>query len=113
MERYGAIAIFIVAATPLPDDVFYIPMGLARFTIAKFFLACLAGKFLLTLVVALSGRYSVSWISGFISLDSPLAIVASIAFIVLSIYATFKIDWETIFMKYFLKKEEGKSAKKE
>ena len=32
MERYGFMAVFIVAALPLPDDIFYIPLGLTQFT---------------------------------------------------------------------------------
>jgi len=111
MERYGFMAVFIVAATPLPDDIFYIPMGLAKFTFIKFFLACLAGKFLLTLVVALSGRYSISWIRSLISPESILGIIITILFIAVSIYATVKIDWEAIFVKYFLPKKKKPSKK--
>ena len=111
MERYGFMAVFVVAATPLPDDVFYIPMGMAQFTFIKFFLACLAGKFLLTLVVALSGRYSISWIRSLIGPESILGVIVTILFIIGSIYVTIKIDWEAIFVKYFLPKKD-KSSKK-
>ena len=46
-----------------------------------------------------------------ISPENPLTIVATILFIVVSVYATFKINWEAIFVKYFLKKEDEKSSK--
>jgi len=107
LERYGFLAVFIVAATPLPDDIFYIPMGIARFASIKFFLACLFGKFLLTLLVALSGRYSILWINRLISPESPLGLVVTVLFIIISIYSTIKIDWEHIFKKYFLKRNEN------
>jgi membrane protein DedA with SNARE-associated domain len=108
MERYGFLAVFIVAATPLPDDIFYIPMGMAEFTALKFFLACLAGKFLLTLVVAICGRYSINWIHSLISPESLIGAIVTILFIVISIYVTLKVDWEEIFMKYFKKRIEEK-----
>jgi len=111
MERYGFMAVFIVAATPLPDDIFYIPLGMAKFTFVKFFLACLGGKFLLTTVVALGGRYSISWINRLISPESLLGIIVTILFIVGSIYATIKINWEAIFVKYFLPKKDRQSKK--
>ncbi|MCJ7633046.1 VTT domain-containing protein [Candidatus Bathyarchaeota archaeon] len=105
MERYGFIAVFVVAASPLPDDIFYIPMGMAKFTSIKFFLACFCGKFLLTLFVALGGRYSITWISRLVNPESLVGIGITILFIVGSIYATLKIDWEAIFIKYFLPKK--------
>ena len=109
LERYGFMAVFIVAATPLPDDIFYIPMGMAKFTPIRFFLACFGGKFLLTLVVALSSRYSVSWIRMLIGPESPLGIIATILFIVVSIYATIRIDWEKVFVKHFLPRKKKPS----
>ncbi|MDQ1281087.1 MAG: hypothetical protein QG670_2351 [Thermoproteota archaeon] len=108
MEHYGFIAIFIVAATPLPDDIFYIPMGMAQFTVIKFFLACLAGKFFLTLVVAICGRYSIHWIQSLINPGSLLGVTVTILFIIASIYFTLKVDWEKIFLKYFRKRIGGK-----
>ncbi len=105
MEKYGTSAVFLVAATPLPDDIFYVPLGLAEFTVWKFFVSCFLGKFLLTLVVALGGRYSVSWIERLLSPDSLFGVVATVLFIAVSVYATLKVDWEAITMKYFLKGE--------
>lgn len=112
MERYGFWAVFIVAATPLPDDIFYIPLGIAKFAFIQFFFACLAGKFLLALVVALGGRYSIAWIERFVHPESLLGAIITVLFIAGSIYATIRIDWEAIFVKYFLKKEK-KSPEKE
>ena len=112
MEHYGVMAIFIVASTPLPDDIFYIPLGMTRFSSINFFLACFAGKFLLTLIVALGGRYSISWISLLINPGTLLGVVVTLLFIAASIYATIKIDWEAIFVKYFLSKEDKTSRKK-
>ena len=44
VKRYGGGAAFIAAATPVPDDLVYIPLGLAKYSPKKFFVATLAGK---------------------------------------------------------------------
>ena len=31
VKRYGASAAFVAAATPIPDDIVYIPLGLAKY----------------------------------------------------------------------------------
>ncbi|MEK6956957.1 MAG: VTT domain-containing protein, partial [Thermoproteota archaeon] len=31
VKRYGAAAAFVAAATPIPDDIVYIPLGLAKY----------------------------------------------------------------------------------
>jgi len=110
MDHYGPMTIFIIAATPLPDDIVYVPLGIIRYSPLKFFLYCLAGKFLLTLVIAWAGHLSINWILKFLGGESRLGILLTIAFIVVSVYATLKIDWEKIFVKYFEKRIEGKKA---
>ena len=37
VKRYGAGAAFIAAATPIPDDLVYIPLGLAKYDPKRFF----------------------------------------------------------------------------
>ena len=44
VKRYGATAAFVAAATPIPDDIVYIPLGLAKYSPKKFFVATLSGK---------------------------------------------------------------------
>lgn len=56
VKRYGAAAAFIAAATPIPDDLVYIPLGLAKYNPKRFFLATFAGKVVLSYVVV-GGSY--------------------------------------------------------
>ena len=41
-------AAFFAAATPIPDDLIYVPLGLAKYNPKKFFIATLTGKFVLS-----------------------------------------------------------------
>lgn len=56
VKRYGAAAAFIAAATPIPDDLFYIPLGLARYNPLRFFIATLAGKIVLGYTIVYASR---------------------------------------------------------
>jgi len=105
MNKYGAIAIFIMAVTPSPDDVLYIPLGMMKYNPLNFLILCFVGKFLLTLIITWGGRYSLSYIPMAFSAAGGIAgMIITLGFILLSVYATVKIDWEKIFMKYAAKK---------
>jgi len=94
------IAAFIAAASPLPDDIIFIPLGLIKYDLVKTFLACLAGKFVITILTILFGRFSrevISWIFG--EKESYLIIGVSIIVILISTIVMIKIDWEKFFEK--------------
>ena len=57
VKRYGGTAAFVAAATPIPDDIVYIPLGLAKYDPRKFFVATLLGKLVLCYVVVLISHY--------------------------------------------------------
>ncbi|PJC50859.1 MAG: DedA family protein [Nitrosopumilales archaeon CG_4_9_14_0_2_um_filter_34_16] len=61
VKRYGAAAAFFAAATPIPDDLVYVPLGLARYNPKRFFIATLAGKIVLS--------YSIVFISHYLGLS--------------------------------------------
>ncbi|ALU11964.1 hypothetical protein EYM_06690 [Ignicoccus islandicus DSM 13165] len=50
------IAIFLFAALPLPDDVLYIPLGVARYPLTKFFIAVWMGKVIITFLSIVFGN---------------------------------------------------------
>ena len=49
VKKYGAGAAFFAAATPIPDDLVYVPLGLAKYNPLRFFIATLTGKIVLCL----------------------------------------------------------------
>ncbi len=57
VKRYGGIAAFVAAATPIPDDIVYIPLGLAKYNPKRFFIATLSGKLVLCYILVLVSHY--------------------------------------------------------
>ena len=57
LRKWGSMAIFIFALTPLPFDPLGIVAGILRFPFWKFFLACWLGKTVANIVVAYAGLY--------------------------------------------------------
>jgi membrane protein DedA with SNARE-associated domain len=57
VKRYGAVAAFVAAATPIPDDLVYIPLGLAKYNPRRFFVATLTGKIVLSYVIVLTSHF--------------------------------------------------------
>jgi membrane protein DedA with SNARE-associated domain len=57
VKRYGAGAAFFAAATPMPDDLIYVPLGLAKYNPKKFFIATLTGKLVLSYAIVFISHY--------------------------------------------------------
>ena len=57
VKRYGAGAAFFAAATPIPDDLVYVPLGLAKYSPKRFFIATLTGKFILSYTIVGVSHY--------------------------------------------------------
>lgn len=57
IKKYGAGAAFVAAATPIPDDLVYIPLGLAKYNPRKFFVATLTGKIVLSYAIVLTSHF--------------------------------------------------------
>lgn len=107
LRRYGGFGAFIVALTPIPDDVVYIPLGLARYSPWKFAIATFTGKFILNEIIVWSsvilGR---PFFESFISTDiNPmyltLGIIASVAVFVIIVYLSIRVDWARVIGKWF------------
>ena len=106
VSKYGGIAAFLAAITPLPDDLIYIPLGLARYGRMKFILFTLAGKIIFTMSIAWGVRLSLDYISFFITdvSDTSGAILITMIFFVLAIitiYTIIKLDWARVLGKWF------------
>ena len=104
LGKYGALAIFFFALSPLPDDILYVPMGIMRYNLISFFISCLLGKIILTIIVALGGDISKTVIYYFAEELPPelrfIGVFLTVLFIVVSVYITLRLDWEKLFMKY-------------
>jgi len=101
VKRYGASAAFIAAATPIPDDLVYIPLGLAKYNPKKFFVATLAGKIVLSYIFVLGSHYFGDALEPFLEqVEDPTAIYAGIVVFAVAltviVILMFRLDWHRI-----------------
>ena len=99
-ERYGPLAIFLFALTPLPDDLLFIPLGVMRYPFWKAFIPALLGKTLMTFILAYSGQQSITIIESLFAGSGLLGTVITSALLIVIIVAMIRIDWEKFFEKH-------------
>jgi len=102
VKRYGGSAAFVAAATPIPDDLVYIPLGLAKYNPKRFFVATLLGKFVLYYVIVLISHYmGLSLLEPVLQeIDDPLpvyiGIIALGAAMTIIVILLLRLNWERI-----------------
>jgi membrane protein DedA with SNARE-associated domain len=108
VSRYGWFGAFIAALTPIPDDLVYIPLGLAKYNPWKFATATFAGKFLMNETIVWGsiflGRPFVENIlsSGTTGTTSLIiAAIASAIVLAVVVYFSLRIDWARIIGRWF------------
>jgi len=105
-KRYGGSAAFFAAATPIPDDLVYLPFGLAKYNPNRFFIATLLGKFVLYYVIVLISHYmGLSLLEPILQdIQDPLPVYVGI--IALGVAMTvvvillLRLDWERILGRF-------------
>lgn len=106
VNRYGPLVICIFALTLLPDDLPFIPLGVMHYSLVKAFVPALIGEFLMILIIAYGGRFSVQVIRDIFGVEggdfisAVICVVLSIVLLVVVVVVMFKMDWE----KYFIEK---------
>jgi len=102
VKRYGGAAAFVAAATPIPDDMVYIPLGLAKYNPKRFFVATLSGKIVLCYIIVLISHYTgLSILEPILEdIDDPLAIYAGMivfgAIMTAIVILLLRLDWARI-----------------
>ena len=104
-KKYGSIAIFIFALTPLPDDLLFIPLGVMRYSLLRAFIPALLGKFFSNLIIAYSGRLSLEIIGNLFGVEGEgtsllVGTIIGVVLLVLVLIIMFKFNWEKHFAKY-------------
>lgn len=106
VKRYGAGAAFVAAATPIPDDIVYVPLGLAKYNPLRFFIATFTGKIVLHYIIVLISHYAGLPILEPLleNIDSPTPIyigfVVFAATMTLLIILMLRLDWQRILGKF-------------
>ena len=102
VKRYGGSAAFVAAATPIPDDLVYIPLGLAKYNPKRFFVATLLGKIVLYYVIVLISHYTgLSLLEPVLQdIEDPLLVYVGIiilgAAMTIVIVLLLRLNWERI-----------------
>jgi len=102
VKRYGGSAAFVAAATPIPDDLVYIPLGLAKYNPKRFFVATLLGKFVLYYAIVLISHYmGLSLLEPILQdIDDPLPVYIGIIILGLAmtiiVILLLRLNWERI-----------------
>ena len=105
VKRYGATAAFVAAATPIPDDIVYIPLGLAKYSPKKFFVATLSGKIVLCYAIVLISHYmGLSLLEPVLQdIEDPLPVYVGIIILGIAMTVTvillLRLNWERILGK--------------
>ena len=106
VKKYGAVAAFFAAATPMPDDLIYVPLGLAKYNPKRFIIATLAGKIVLSYIIVFVSHYmGLSLVEPFLeNVEDVSAIyiaIAVFAAIMTSIVILLlKLDWQRIMGRF-------------
>jgi len=102
VKRYGGSAAFVAAATPIPDDLVYIPLGLAKYNPKRFFVATLLGKFVLYYAIVLISHYmGLSLLEPILQdIEDPLPVYIGIIILGIAMTITvillLRLNWERI-----------------
>ena len=99
--KYGPVAIFLFALTPLPDDLLFIPLGMMHYNLLKAFIPAIIGKISMSLIIAYSSRYAITIITKIFGIESDwiralISTALAIILLIIVLAIMFKIDWEKI-----------------
>jgi len=106
VKRYGAGAAFFAAATPIPDDLVYVPLGLAKYNPKRFFIATLTGKIVLSYsIVFISHNLGLSLVEPFLeNIDDATPVYLGIIIFGVMMTAVvvllLRLDWARILGKF-------------
>ena len=102
VKRYGGSAAFVAAATPIPDDLVYIPLGLAKYNPKRFFVATLLGKIVLYYAIVLISHYmGLSLLEPILQdIEDPLPVYIGIIILGLAmtivVILLLRLNWERV-----------------
>jgi len=100
-DRYGPLAVFAFALTPLPDDLLFIPLGIMRYKFYKAFIPALIGKILMIFILVNFGNIAGDILARIFGDGGNLwGIIITTILLIIIIIALYRIDWEKLLKKY-------------
>jgi membrane protein DedA with SNARE-associated domain len=107
LSKYGWLGAFVAAALPVPDDVVYITLGIAKYSPFRFATAVFTGKMILKEITVWGALFiGRPFVEYFVSnYSNPVYFVVLIgstaAILAIVLYFSLKLDWGKIIGKYF------------
>ena len=110
LGKYGWIGALVAPVIPFSENLIYITLGLTRYSPQKFAVVVFIGvllynEFIVWIGVLLGRPFVDSMISTFTNADNPaaiiIAVILSIAGILITMYLLIKINWNKIIGKRF------------
>ncbi len=110
LGKYGWIGALVAPVIPFSENLIYITLGLTRYSPQKFAVVVFIGvllynEFIVWIGVLLGRPFVDSMISTFTNTDNPaaiiIAVILSIAGILITLYLLIKINWNKIIGKRF------------
>jgi len=103
--------VFLMALTPLPDDIILIPLGLVGYGFIRSFIPCFLGKLSLMIILVLGGKIFgeaiVSFLVGSNESAYPwLSDLIILYFVVIIVYVVLKIDFSKILKRFGISEDE-------
>jgi uncharacterized membrane protein YdjX (TVP38/TMEM64 family) len=102
VKRWAFLLLFAAAATPIPDEPVVIPLGLMKYSPAKFFTAFFLGKLSITIAGAFLGSWTKTTFSEVLSQETIIAL--SIILTIVITVILLKVDVSKILEKIFKRK---------
>jgi uncharacterized membrane protein YdjX (TVP38/TMEM64 family) len=90
IRKWAFALLFTAAATPIPDEPVIVPLGLLRYSPAKFFSAFFLGKLVITVAGAFLGSWAKATFSEWLSPETM--IILSIVLTVVVTVVLLKVD---------------------
>ena len=106
VKRWAFALLFIAAASPIPDEPVVIPLGLMKYSPAKFFSAYFLGKIAITIPGAILGNFAGDIFSAYLS--PVVMVIISIVLTVVVTIILIKVDLGKLAEKYLKKKHNQK-----
>ncbi len=105
-QRFGTIAVFIFALTPLPDELVFIPLGALRYNVAKVFVPAFVGKLIMYLAIVYAGRFFIDSVADAVSVTNDwLPSLLSMVIGIVTFFLMLKVDWGKYLEKYLFKEK--------
>ncbi len=100
------LVVWFLAVTPIPDDMFIVPLGAARYSWWRVFVPGFIGKSIFLACIAWAGRFGMTWVEtlfgGAQTFVSKSIEVFAILLVVIAIYLVVQINWSELTKKKLL-----------